>query len=462
MESHCFIHKILFFALTAFCLQTVGNPFFVPLSHAGEPETLTLSSAVDKALKNNPVIRVTLSGREIADAQFREARAGWFPLLQFSETFTRGNNPVFVFGSLLEQARFGPQNFQISSLNNPEPLSNFRTAITLRQTIFDQLQTYTRVTQARLGQQQADLQKAIVEQQIRFEVIRTYYGVLVAHAKRDVADEAVKMAESDMKRTRDRFQRGLVVESDLLAAEVQLGEFRQQQIDSEGDVTIAYATLDTVLGLPVDSSQKITGELADKRFETGQKEELIRLALLNRPDYVRASYSVQLKKEGVRGAKREYLPRLDFMATYGGSGKDLSSGSSDYTIGASLTFDIFDSGRNARIDKARAAESMATAEQERLANQIRLEVVRAYHQYISARDRLVVARQVIDQATETHRIVQNRYREGLTTITEVLRSETALVRARLNLLAARYDHYVSYAHVLLSIGKLTDIQPFLS
>ena len=162
--------------------------------------------------------------------------------------FTRGNNPVFVFGSLLEQARFGPQNFQISSLNNPEPLSNFRTAITLRQTIFDQLQTYTHVTQARLGQQQADLQKAMVEQQVRFEVIRSYYGVLVAHAKKDVAEEAVKMAESDVKRIHDRFQHGLAVQSDLLAGEVQLGEFRQQQIDSEGDVAIAYAALNTVHG----------------------------------------------------------------------------------------------------------------------------------------------------------------------------------------------------------------------
>ena len=81
-----------------------------------------------------------------------------------------GNNPVFVFGSLLEQARFTQQNFRLSALNNPDPLSNFRTAITLRQTLFDQLQTYTRVTQARLGQQQADLQKAMVEQQVRFEV----------------------------------------------------------------------------------------------------------------------------------------------------------------------------------------------------------------------------------------------------------------------------------------------------
>jgi outer membrane protein TolC len=318
------------------------------------------------------------------------------------------------------------------------------------------------VTQARLGQRQADLQKAMVEQQIRFEVIRAYSGVLVALARKDVTEEAVKMGESDMKRIQDRFKSGLVVESDLLAAEVQLAEFRQQQIDAEGDVAIAYAALNTVLGLPVETLQKVVGELEDKRFETGNREELIRLALLQRPDYLRAGYNVLSNKEGVAGAKKEYLPRLDIFGNYGMSGNDWSSGSSDYTISASLTFNLFDVGRRARLEKAKAAESMATAEQERLAHEIRLEVVRAYQQHISARGRLGVAGQVIDQATETHRIVQNRYREGLTTITEVLRSETALFRARLNLIAARSDHYVSYAHLLLSTGKLTDIQPFLS
>jgi outer membrane protein len=462
MNRNSLIRKNLFLILIAFCIQMSGPLFFVPLSCAEEPEPLTLSSAVDRALKTNPLIRMTLSGREIADAQLREMRAGWFPLLQFSETFTRGNNPVFVFGSLLEQGRFGAENFQISSLNNPEPLSNFRTAITLRQAVFDQLQTYTRANQARLGQQQADLQKVMVEQQVRFEVIRSYYGVLVALAKKDVAEEAVKMAESDVKRTRDRFEHGLVVQSDLLAGEVQLGEFRQQQIDSEGDLAIAYGALNTAMGVPVDTGQKVAGELGDKGFEAVQKEDLIRMALLQRPDYVRTGYTVLANKEGVLGAKREYLPRLDFMATYGASGKDLTSGSSDYTMSANLTFNIFDPARGARINKARAAESMATAEQEHLANQIRLEVVRTYQQYVSARERRTVAGQMIDQAAETHRIIQNRYREGLTTITEVLRAETALVRARLNLIAARYDHYVSYAHVLLSVGILTHIEPFIS
>ena len=40
----------------------------------------------------------------------------------------------------------------------------------------------------------ADLQKAMVEQQVRFEAIRAYYGVLVAHTKREVAEEAVTLS----------------------------------------------------------------------------------------------------------------------------------------------------------------------------------------------------------------------------------------------------------------------------
>src|SRR6266571_1143280 len=80
---------------------------------------LTLSVAMDIALRSNPLIKATSSGRELADAQLDEARAGRFPLLQLGQSFTTSNNPVFVFGSLLEQSRFGPQNFDSQFLNNP-------------------------------------------------------------------------------------------------------------------------------------------------------------------------------------------------------------------------------------------------------------------------------------------------------------------------------------------------------
>jgi outer membrane protein TolC len=137
------------------------------------------------------------------------------------------------------------------------------------------------------------------------------------------------------------------------------------------------------------------------------------------------------------------------------------TGSSDYAVGASVTVNIFDAGRKARINQARAAEAIAQAEQEQLANQISFEVVRAYQQFVSARERLLVVAQTTTQASEVLRIVRDRYREGLTTITEVLRAELALVRARTDVLTARHDHYVAYANVLLATGRLKDVRPFV-
>jgi outer membrane protein TolC len=429
--------------------------------HAQGEEGLTLARAVEIALRTNPLGRAAMAGRELAEAQVAEARVARFPMLQFSETFSNGNNPVFVFGALLEQARFGAANFDPRFLNHPPSLNVFRTTLTLRVPLFDRWQTETRHAQAEAEARRAEAQAAWVEQQIRFEVIRAYYGVLVAEARRHVADEAVRMAEADAKRIRDMFEAGLVVVSDVLAAEVQLAEFRQQQIQAEGDVVTARAALNVALGLPVDAPQRVTGQLVERAFEIEGPEELMRLALQHRPDLWRAQWAVRAREQGVRGARGQYLPRLDLFATVGATGRGLLSGSADYLVGASLTLDLFDLGRTARVRQARAALAASEAEEEHLVNQIRLEVVRAFEHYRSARERLAVAARAVQQAEEALRIVQDRHQEGLTTITEVLRAQTALVRARLNALAARYEYIVGYAAVLLATGRLTDIRPFI-
>jgi outer membrane protein TolC len=433
-----------------------------PVARSDASESLTLPLAVEMALRTNPLTRVTAAGRQIADAQLQEARAGRMPQVQLSETFTNGNNPVFVFGSLLEQGRFAQQNFNLPLLNNPDPLTNFRFGVTVKAPLFDQRQTATRITRAQLGQKQADAQTDQVGQQIRFETLRAFYGLLLAQAKKEVADDAVKLAEADVKLSRDRVEAGTSVVSDLLAAEVQLAESRQQVIQTDGEIMTALAALNVALGLPVATPQKIAGELIEKKFDVAGQEELIQLALERRPDLNRAGLIARSGEVQVSGARHEYLPRVDVFANFGASRRNWVNGSSDYTVGASVTFNLFDAGRSARIAQARAAANLAAGEREHLTNQIRFEVVRAYQQYITARERLKVAERIINQASEALRIVQDRYQEGLTTITEVLRAETTLTRARLNVVASRHDYYVGYAAVMLSTGRLTDVQPFVS
>ena len=424
-------------------------------------EPLTLPQAVEIALERNPLTRVAAGGRQLADAQLAAARATRWPVLQASESITTSNNPVFVFGSLLEQGRFGVNNFQINSLNNPDALTNFRGGLSVRLPVFDQRQSRARIDTAKLGQEQADQQTELVAQQIRFDVVRSYYGVLLAQSRVVVADEAIQTGTADLKRIKDKFETGFVVRSDLLAAEVQVSEFRQQKIQATGELAIAQAALNTALGLPINSPHTINDKLSERLFSVETPDELNRQALQNRPEYARAMLAVRMNARQIRGARDEALPRVDAFSSVGISGRNPVTGSSDYAIGASVTVNVFDPGRKARINQARAAEAIAHAEQEQLTNQISFEVVRAYQQFVSARERLQVVDQTTVQASEVLRIVRDRYHEGLTTITEVLRAELALVRARTDVVTARHDHYVAYANVLLVTGRLKDVRPFV-
>jgi len=437
------------------------------LAAAAQPQTvstptgaLTLEQAAELALGQNPVIEASESGKRVAKARLDEARAARLPSLQFSETYTNSNNPVFVFGSLLEQGKFGPQNFAIDSLNQPGSLSNFRSALNLRLPIFNRLQVETGVRKAELGRESAETMSESARQAVRFALIQAYFGAQVAEARLQVAQDAVASTESQVKRIRNMREQGTVVASDLLAMEVQLADFRQQLIQATGDVETAYSALDTVMAGNLDHRPSLSTRLVDKDFSLPPSEELYKQALASRPDYRQAELETEIRKQDIRATRGQYLPDLNLFANFGQSSRDLSSGSADFAVGASLTFNLVDFGRRARVREAVAASQAAEAERRRAGDGIRLEITRAYQSYRAAEERVRVAAGAVDQAAEAFRIAQDRHGVGLTTVTEVLRSQTALVRARMNLLGARYEKYVGYAGTLLAAGRLSDLYAF--
>jgi outer membrane protein TolC len=222
------------------------------------------------------------------------------------------------------------------------------------------------------------------------------------------------------------------------------------------------AALNTAMGIAIETPQVLSGELGARTFPLESQEGLLREALQNRPELVRAGLAIESGQAGVRGARSEYLPRVDLFTSAGASRHDWINGSGDYTVGVSITFQLLDVGRGARVAQARAAAEIASGEQDHLRQQIQFEVVEARQRVRTAAERMVVAERTTERATEALRIVQDRYREGLTTMTELLRAQTALTRTRLQVLAARYDYYVGYAGLLLTTGQLTGVGPFVS
>ena len=424
------------------------------------PPKLDLKDAVEKALTNNPQTRGSESRLRIAELKIREAKTGKKPLVQFSQSVIRSNNPVVVFGSLLEQGRFGTSNFAIDSLNNPNGLTNLRSLVSGSMPLFDQYQTKARIEIATTAMSQAELQAEAVRQQLRFDVVRNFYGVVLGKQMLMVSQEAVRSAEVNRKKTKDMSDVGMTTDADFLAAEVELANVVQQKLEAESQLTVTTAALNLLLGEKPEFQREVIGDLQEKYFPIDDQEASIRIALANRPDYLSSELSVKNSKRQTRAVKDLKLPKVDAFGNVGYSSPYIANGSTDYTVGISLTYTLFDAGRKARNEQAAEAETLAESEKSVLANQISFGVVRAFQDHKTAKSKIQVSIKSITQAEESLRIVQDRYKFGLTTFNEVIRSESALVRAKHNLLTARYEYYVSYASLLLATGRLTDTRLF--
>jgi outer membrane protein TolC len=182
--------------------------------------------------------------------------------------------------------------------------------------------------------------------------------------------------------------------------------------------------------------------------------------LRHRSDYQQAESGIELAGKRISERRSEYFPALNVFTSFGVSGRNLVTGSGDYAVGAAATFNLLDRGRPARLEQALVDKRLAETERDRVADQIRLEVVRAYNRYRAAEEQVEVAEVALSQASETLRIIQDRYEAGLTTVTDLLRAETVVARAQMNIAAARYDQYLGYANVLLSTGEFTDVKAF--
>ena len=139
-------------------------------------QKLSLSDAVARALENNPDLAVDAPGQQAARSEFKATRAGYLPRLDFEQSYLAGDNPVFVFGTLLTQRRFTAENFALPLLNNPSATDNLQTRATVQQNIWDFGRTGNRREQARLGIEMADQFYEEHKRQVLFSV---FDGILL-------------------------------------------------------------------------------------------------------------------------------------------------------------------------------------------------------------------------------------------------------------------------------------------
>lgn len=421
------------------------------------PAPLTLPMAVQIALETNPMRKAALADTHVAAAGIGEARSLLLPHITFSETATRGNDPVYVFGSRLRQQRFSAADLSLSRLNTPTPLGNFATHFGGTWT-FDSFASWHGVTRAQLGKQASEQQLERTGQEIVFRTVEAYYGVLLAQKQLQVAEQSSETAAAIVHRSQARFDSGLVVESDLLTAKVRMAARQQEMIRAKNNLSFGLAQLNSAMGTPLESAYQPLDALADRTLPMPPLPDLEIQALAKRSDLKRIASEESAQKQSVAMAKSSFGPRVNAFAGWELDNPTLlaGGGGNNWLGGIEVQFDVFAGGaKRAQLQRERALEEKVGALKKAASDGVRLEVRRAYYDADASRQQVEVARAAIIQAQESLRINQDRYDVGLTTITDLLGAEESARRSQTDYWEAVYHFHTSYASLELASGTLT-------
>jgi len=426
---------------------------------------LTLQQAVSISLEKNPERKAAMADTKAASAGVKEARSFLLPHATFSETATIGNDPVYVFGSKLRQQRFTTADFALNVLNAPAPFGNFATRLGGTWNLFDSFGSWRAVNRAERVKDAAGHQLERTDQEIIFRVVDSYYGMLLARKQLEVAGQSMKTAQAILDRSKDRFESGVVVESDYLSAQVRLATRRQELIRAQNNMAMAQAQLSTSMGMSAETQFDPVEILAEKHLPATSLDDLEKQAVDRRPDLNRIRSEEAAQQQSVSIAKSSFGPRVNAFGGWEADNPTLlaGGGGNSWLAGVEVQFDLFEGGaKRAQLSHERALEEKVSAVKEMATDAIRLEVRRAYYDVDAARQQVDVARATIAAAQESLRINQDRYDSGLSTITDLLAAEEAARRSQTDYWEALYRYHTGYANLELASGTLNPQSPVVT
>lgn len=430
--------------------------FTLLAARAWGQDPMSLKDAVRLALANNKAVTASDASAKAAESHVGEARGGLLPKVNYSESWTRSDNPVFAFSSLLTQHQFGDQNFQIGPLNRPDFVNNFQSLLTADQTIYDGGQTKAAIRAAGADKQIASENRRLTESEVIAGVVRAYFDALLSAEQLNAGNQAVKSAQADLERAQTIRAAGLSTDADVLSIRVHLAEVNEERIRRQADLDVARAALNQAVGLDLDAAHSLTTSLTRVNLTDASLAELESAAIADRPEARQSKQAIRLAENQSTEARAALLPQVTLHGAFEADRQEFyDKGGANWMVSLGLRWNLF----NGFTDKAHVEESKSLlrrsqAEDERAGSAIRLEVRRAYAHLRAAEQRIEVAKASVEEAEESLRITQNRYQAGFSNVTDLLRTETAVLQAKTRHLAAIHDQRLAAAALEMAAGKL--------
>jgi outer membrane protein len=477
----------------------IASLLLVPVARAQGSDTasrphvrqLSLDDALGSAEAKSPDLAIARAGVTRAAGQRDKARSQFLPQIFGSAGYTRTlksqfqglsfgsdsagppacssflvdpNAPVDQRLTLLESALgCGPGSNPFGSLQNLGfgAANQWNLGLSLQQNVFTGGRVTAQYRAASAGKRSAMIGLTAAKAQLTLDVTQAYYDAQLADRLVIIAEATLSQADTTLAQTKLGRQVGNAAEFDLLRAQVTRDNQVPVLIQRRSDRDVAYVRLKQLLHLPLTDSLALTTSLDDSAAASpGTVSTLLAqapdTAAQSRAPVRQAAENVTAQKSAVTVARAERIPSLSLTSAFGrvaypsGIFPSWSDFRSNWTVGGSLTLPIF-TGGNIHGDEQIAAAGLqqARAQLQQTRELAELDALNALNRLQAAQAQMNASRGTAEQAARAYQIATIRYKEGISTQTELNDAQIQLQQAEANRATAARDLQVARMRLAL-------------
>jgi TolC family type I secretion outer membrane protein len=400
------------------------------------PDPLRLGDAIDIALCNNPLTRLSWASAKVAAAQVGVARSAFLPNLNATAALARS------------------ETRNVASSGGQTELNG---ALSINYLLFDFGGRDATLELARQSLLASDWTHNANLQSVLLGAVQAYYQLYATQEAVQSAISSEKASLTSLEATRARLRAGNATRADVLQAQTAYSQAQLNRTQFEGTAATARGVLANSLGFSADRDLRIAQppDLEAQKVAERAVDELMAQAKASRPDLAAAEAQVRAAQSNIKVQESAGKPTVSLFGT--GSATQVNPGPSPIigAIGVQVNIPLFTGYQNTyQILQARSQLELQVATRDKLATDVSLDVWRSYQDLRTQGQSLITAGELLASAQESYNVALARYKAGVGTIIDLLNAQSALASAQLQVIQARYQWNLAKATLAKAIGVL--------
>ena len=418
-------------------------------SYAQDTYVLSLEQVFALADENSKVMKAEDAALLEAQQAVCVAQSGRLPDIDLSLSASYLGN-----GLLMDRDFSNGQKIRMPHFGN-------NLAIQATQLIYGGGAVTNGIAMAKLKEEMAGVNREAARSRIRFMLTGFYLDLYKLQNALKVYDRNIELTKVVLRDTKARNEAGVALQNDVTRYELQLKNLELARRRVANTTEILNYDLATMLGLPADAQIQPDSTIINQSLPVQDIDYWQLQAQSNAHAVKQSALAVEIGERAEQLARAERRPTVALVAAGNLDGPItievpvLNNNFAYWYVGVGVSFKLSSLYKaNRSIKQARLGTELSRRNRDTALEQTSLAIQSDYTRYMEAYDEVATLEKSVQLANENYAVVENRYRNDIALVTDMLDASNQLLEAELQLVNARINVIFNYYKLKNTSGNL--------